>query len=105
MTHYRTLWPLAFHVSDFKIVCGSAHKLTLDEALTMMVDRESLQRKNKRVERLLKAAKLRYPHACVSAIDYSDQGRFNADQMRETTRCEWLSKNKNIIINWAYGHR
>lgn len=86
-----------------EIITNTTHKLTLEEALTMMVDRESLLRKNKRIQRLLKAAKLRYPHACVSAIDYGNQKRFNTDQIRELTHCEWITKNKNVILTGPTG--
>lgn len=86
-----------------EIIASTTHKLTIEEALTMMVDRELLQRKNKRIERLLKAAKLRYPHACLSSVDYSDHKRFNADQMRGLTHCEWITKNKNVIFTGPTG--
>lgn len=86
-----------------EIIANTTHKLTLEEALTMMVDRELLQRENKRIARLLKAAKLRYPHACVSSIDYSDSKRFNVEQMRSVTHCGWITKSKNVIFTGPTG--
>lgn len=52
-----------------EISLNTQQSLTLEEALTMMVEREAIQRDNKRLMRLLKSAKLRYPNACVSDIE------------------------------------
>jgi len=93
----------AFMEVFHEITANTSHPVTTEEALTMMVDRELLQRKNKRIERLLKAAKLRYPQATVAAIDYSDPKRFNQNQMRTITHCEWITKNKNVIFTGPTG--
>ena len=86
-----------------EIIANPTHQLTLEQALTMMVDRETIRRDNKRIERLLKAAKLRYPQADISLIDYSDSHRFNADQIHALTHCEWITRNKNIIFTGPTG--
>ena len=45
------------------------HDLAFEERLALLVERETLHRENKRLARLLKAAKLRV-QACVEDIDY-----------------------------------
>ena len=45
------------------------HDLSFDERLALLVEREVLHRENRRLARLLKAAKLRV-NACVEDIDY-----------------------------------
>jgi len=77
--------------------------LSLEEALTMMVEREIIQRDNKRLLRLLKAAKLRYPNACVADIDYQQPRQFNHEQMQQLTHCEWIKQRKNIILTGPTG--
>ena len=47
----------------------ATHDLAFEERFGLLVDRELLYRENRRLERLLKVAKLRVP-ACVEDIDY-----------------------------------
>lgn len=86
-----------------EISLNTQHALTLEEALTLMVERETIQRENKRLLRLLKAAKLRYPSACVSDIDYRLSRQFNHDQVRQLTHCDWIKQRKNIIFTGPAG--
>lgn len=86
-----------------EIVNNSKQNLSLEEALALMVERELIRRDNLRLNRLLKSAKLRYPSACISDIDYSNKRDFNKEQFRQLTHCEWVLKNKNIIFAGATG--
>ncbi len=91
-------------IEVFNEISSNAHQsLNLEEALTMMVEREMIQRDNKRLLRLLKAAKLRYPNACVSDIDYQQPREFNHEQLRNLTHCEWIKQHKNIIFTGPTG--
>ena len=81
-----------------EISTSSQHQLTLEESLTLMAERELLHRENKRCLRLLKAAKLRYPSACVTDVDYSQQRSFNQQQFRTLTQCQWIQQHKNMIL-------
>lgn len=82
---------------------NDSHQLGIHEALGMMVEREILLRENKRLDRLLKAAKLRYPNACAADIDYGANRKFNQDQLRQLTHCEWITKQRNIIFTGPTG--
>ena len=86
-----------------EISTNTQQNLTLEEALTMMVEREMIQRDNKRLLRLLKVAKLRYPNACVSDIDYQQSREFNHEQLRNLTHCEWIKQHKNIVFTGPTG--
>src|SRR5690606_1593532 len=46
------------------------HELAFEERLALLLDREQLARDNRRLSRLLKAARLRIAAACVEDIDY-----------------------------------
>ena len=83
--------PAFIEVFD-EIANNSHHQLSLEEALSMMVERELIVRDNKRLARLLKAAKLRYPNANVASIDYNDSRKKTAEQLRQLTHCEWIKK-------------
>lgn len=77
---------------------SSSSNLTTDEWLTMMVDREVTLRDNRKLKRLMKAAKLRYPNACFEDIDWQQQRDFNQSQFRELSHCEWVKNGLNAIL-------
>lgn len=81
-----------------EIVMNKTTSLSLEESLSMMVDREVLSRENRRLNRLLKAAKLRYPSACITGIDYKQPRQFKQDYWRDLTHCEWVNKTRNVIL-------
>lgn len=93
----------AFIAVFHEIINNSKQNLSLEEALAMMAERELIRRDNLRLARLLKNAKLRYPCACISDIDYSDERKFNKPQFRQLTHCQWVVQNKNIILAGATG--
>ncbi len=76
----------------------SLQTLSIDEALGLMVDREVLQRQNRRQDRLLKSAKLRHIKASMEAIDYHLPREFNQEQFRTLQSCQWLQTARNIIF-------
>ena len=86
-----------------EIISNTTIDLSLVEAIDHMTDRELLERKNRKQRRLLKSAKLRYPNALISEIDYKQKRSFNATQFRELTHCEWVSKFRNVILSGPTG--
>ena len=86
-----------------EIMANSSHNLSLEESLAMMVDRELILRDNRRLARLLKSAKLRYPSASIHNIDFSDRREFNKEQVRELTHCDWVQKMRNVILTGPTG--
>lgn len=90
-------------IDVFDEITHHQHQLSLEEALSMMVDREVILRENKRHARLLKTAKLRYPSANVASIDYHTSRQKCADQLRQLTHCDWIEKYKNLIFTGPTG--
>jgi len=87
-----------------EITLRSTQTLSLEEALNMMAERELIQRDNKRLLRLLlKAAKLRYPNACVADIDYQQPRQFNKEQIKQLTHCQWIQEHKNLVLTGPTG--
>jgi DNA replication protein DnaC len=86
-----------------EIISNNTQSLSLDEALTMMVDREVIARDNRRLSRLLKAAKLRYPSACIAHIDYQQARQFEHERLRALSHCQWIAQHRNCILTGPAG--
>jgi DNA replication protein DnaC len=65
------------------------HDLAFEERLALLVDREVLHRENRRLDRLLKAARLRVP-ACIEDIDYRHPRGLERSRMAGLASCDWI---------------
>lgn len=86
-----------------EILANPGGSLTQEETMGLMVDRELLHRENRRLKRLLKAAKLRFPQASIETIDYQLPRKFNQQQVRELTHCSWITQGRSIIFSGPCG--
>lgn len=81
----------------------STYDLPFEERLGLLVDREVSLRDTRRLQRLLKAAKLREPGACVEDIDYRPKRQLDKRQMAGLASCEWVRARQNLLITGATG--
>lgn len=72
-------------------------KLSLEERVGLMVDREWTEREQRRLTRRLQQAKLR-EHACVEDIDYRHRRGLDKKLMQRLATCQWIEKHQNLII-------
>ena len=73
-----------------------SYDLAFEERLSLLIDAERIYRKDKRLERLLKAAKLRY-NACVEDIDYASTRGLEKEKIAALLSCQWIEKSFNIL--------
>ncbi|WP_295539161.1 ATP-binding protein, partial [Thiolapillus sp.] len=78
------------------------HDLSFDERLALLVEREVLHRENRRLTRLLKAAKLRV-NACVEDIDYRHPRGLEKTRMAALVSCDWIRQSLNLCITGPTG--
>lgn len=71
--------------------------LSFEERLGLLVDAETMERENKKLERLLKQAKLKQ-NACLQAIDYKPQRKLDKSLVLSLETCQWITQRKNVII-------
>lgn len=76
--------------------------LSFDERLALLVDREALVRKNRRIQNLLRYAKLRQ-QACVENIDYQHPRNLNKSQLASLVTCDFIRQHHNLIITGPTG--
>jgi len=77
--------------------------LTFEQRLAMLVQREVDWRDGKRVERLLKAAKLKVSAACIEDIDWRASRGLDRNLITELAGCDWLRRAHNVLITGATG--
>ena len=77
--------------------------LSFDERFGLLVDAEYMARDNRRIDRLLRDAQLRYPTACVEDIEPSTARGLDKAQVRQFTRGTWLKEHLNMILSGKTG--
>ena len=90
-------------VRAFKLILETGtNDLTADEIVAHLVDAEWDDRYNRRLDRLLKTAKLRYP-ASVEQLDFTSQRNLNKNDFLRLAGCDWLRKGRSVIITGSTG--
>ena len=71
--------------------------LPFEERLAMMIDREAIERENKRLERRLKAASLRQS-AIVEDIDHKAPRGLDRALFQKIIAGEWIARHQNLLV-------
>jgi DNA replication protein DnaC len=77
-------------------------ELGFEERLALLVDREFIQRDNSRVQRLLKAAKLKL-QAYPEDIDYTHPRGLKKSQFADLLSGRWIHQHNNVLITGPTG--
>jgi hypothetical protein len=77
--------------------------LTFDERLAQLIDRELLLRDGKRIERLLKAARIKVGGACLEDVDYRAGRGLERSQFAALGTCHWIRQAQNCLITGPTG--
>jgi len=77
-------------------------ELSFEERLGILVDREILYRENRRLDRLLKAARLRVS-ACVEDIDYRHPRGLEKSRMASLITLDWVQQSLNLCLTGPTG--
>ena len=80
----------------------NAASLSFDERFSLLVDHEATYRHNRRLERLLKEAKL-HADACVEDIAYHPPRGLDKSVMAGLAPCGWVEQGHRVLITGATG--
>lgn len=80
----------------------ASQELSFEERFGLLLDQELLYRDNRRLARLLKAAKLRIG-ACVEDIDYRHPRGLDRSVMRTLATGQWIRRHQNLAITGPAG--
>ncbi|MCP5200398.1 MAG: IS21-like element helper ATPase IstB [Gammaproteobacteria bacterium] len=78
------------------------HDLAFEERFALLVDREVLYRENRRLARLLKAARLRVD-ACVEDLDYRHPRGLQKSRMAQLASGDWIRQSLNLCLTGPTG--
>jgi DNA replication protein DnaC len=81
----------------------AATALGFDERLTLLVQREIAWRDDRRVQRLLKAAKLKVSTACIEDINWRASRSLDRALVATLAEGDWLRHARNLLITGATG--
>ncbi|WP_410480348.1 IS21-like element helper ATPase IstB [Pseudomonas sp. DCA-1] len=78
-------------------------KQPFDQRLGLMMEAEASERATRKVERLLKSARLRESEATLETIEFKASRGLDRNTVMTLGECEWLRRRQNIIITGATG--
>lgn len=78
-------------------------KLSFEERLGMLVDAELSDRDNRKIDRLLKAAKLRHSDAALEAVNYKPGRNLDRGTLMTLANCTWIQQRQAVIFCGATG--
>lgn len=76
--------------------------LSFDDRLGLIVDHELNDRENRKLQRLLKQAKLRYA-AHLEDVDYRSSRGLDKQVIAGLANCDWISRQQNLLLTGATG--
>ena len=76
---------------------GGSGELSFEERLGLLVQEEVTWRENRRLDRLLRGARLRQT-ACVEDIDYRHARGLERGRMLRLASCEWVRQRQTLLI-------
>ena len=79
------------------------HALSFEERLGLLLDRELTHRDSKRLDRLLKQARLKHSGACIEDLDYRRGRGLDKPLMASLANCDWIRNYLNVLITGPTG--
>jgi DNA replication protein DnaC len=77
--------------------------LSFDERFGLIVEAEWRSKYNAKIGRMLKAAKLRCPAACLEDVDFDDVRKLDRAMIARLSDMSWLTEGRNLFITGATG--
>ena len=79
------------------------NELSFEERLSLLVDAQWRERKNKKLRRLMKAACLREPGACLEELEYSSVRGLDKALVARLSDCVWIREGRHMLITGPCG--
>lgn len=77
--------------------------MAFEQRLAMLVDREEIERTNRRSVSRLRAAKLKWPQACLEDVNWRNSRGLDKAAVMTLASGEWIPRHQNVIITGPTG--
>lgn len=84
-------------------ISSAAAELGFEPRLSMLVQREIDWRDDKRLTRLLKAARLKVSSACIEDIIWRDSRNLDRNLITSLAGCDWVRHARTVLLTGATG--
>ena len=91
------------HALEEQQIMPASQELTFEDRLGLLVEREIVWRDNRRLERLLRQARLKQAQACMEEIDYRGSRGLDKRLMVTLAGCEWIRRSQNVLLTGPTG--
>lgn len=81
---------------------GTYEGLSFEERLQIMIEQEFTERSQRKMQRLIRAAKFKM-QANAQAIDYQHPRGLKQSQMAALLQCDWINKGQNLLLTGPCG--
>jgi len=78
-------------------------RMAFEERLGLLLDAEMTLRENRRIERLLKMAKLRETTACLEDLDFRPERHLDRSVINTLTDCNWMRRRQSLMLTGPTG--
>lgn len=78
-------------------------KLSFEDRFGLIIDAEWSRRKNHQLDRLIRKATFKFPHACTEDIEYHTDRRLDQASILRLSTCNFIHEKHNVIIMGASG--
>ena len=86
-----------------QMAAGGTHALSFEERLALLVERELHQRDDKKRERLLKEARLKYPQAAIENLDGRPGRGIDRAAVMSLVLGDWIESGHSVLITGPTG--
>lgn len=77
-------------------------RLSFDERLALLVEREMLARENRKLTNRLRQAKLK-EEACIEDVNYFAERQLSKTVITRLAECSWIARKENVLITGSTG--
>jgi len=81
----------------------ASHELSFEDRLGLLLDRECSWRDSRRLERLLRAAKLKHADACLEDLQHGAARGIDKMQIANLSGGDWIRQGQSLLLTGATG--
>jgi len=86
-----------------QLAAADLGSMSFEDRLALLIDRESLHRKNRRLLTRLRKAALRHKNACIEDVDFKAARGLDKSLVLSLASCDWLARHRNLLLTGPTG--